>query len=224
MWKISQNSQIKRNNEKIQENIVIGYLCETNSPEQELKIVKTVLIKIMQEYKNVKLLLLGDIEIDNFLIDFNDKIIKKTLKDWRKLFEIIKSIDINIIPIESNIFNEVKNENKWIEASLYKIPTIASNFGVFKKIIIHNETGLLCSNSNDWYIHLKSLIDNKPLRKLIGEKAFNICKMEYNSISSGNKLANFINSFASKHIGFYLPSLDFSGGLYVIIKHASILR
>ena len=224
MWKISQNSQINRNNEKIKENIVIGYICETNSPEQELKIIKTVLIKILQEYKNVQLLLIGDIEIDNFLIDFNDKIIKKTFKDWRKLFEIIKSIDINIVPIEFNIFNEVKNENKWIETSLYKIPTIASNFGVFKKIIIHNETGLLCSDTNDWYIHLKSLIDNKPLRKAIGEKAFNICKMEYNSISSGNKLANFINSFANKHIGFYLPSLDFSGGLYVIIKHASILQ
>lgn len=224
MWKISQTSLINMNHKKITENIIIWYLCETNSPEQELKIVKPVLIKILQEYKNVQLLLLGDIEIEDFLIDFNDKIIKKTFKDWRNLFESIKCIDINIVPIEFNIFNEVKNENKWIEASLFKIPTIASNFGVFKKIIIHNETGLLCSDTNDWYIHLKSLIDNESLRKSIGEKAFNICKIEYNSISSGNKLANFINSFANKHIGFYLSSLDFSAGLYVIFKHASILQ
>ena len=224
MWKISRDSLININNKRIKENIVIGYLCETNSPEQELKTIKSVLIKILQEYKNVQLLLLGESEIEDFSNNFSDKIIKKTSKDWRKLFEIIKNIDINIAPIEFNLFNEIKNENKWIEASLFKIPTIASNFGVYKKVIIHNETGILCSDMNDWYIHLKSLINNESLRKAIGEKAFNFCKIEYDSISNGYKLANFINSFANKHIGFYLPSLDFSGGLYVIIKHASILR
>jgi hypothetical protein len=28
-----------------------------------------------------------------------------------------------------------------VEASLVKIPTIASNFGAFKKVIVHNEAG-----------------------------------------------------------------------------------
>ena len=224
MWKLSQNILINMNDKKIKEKIVIGYLCETNSPDQELKMIKSVLIKILHEYKNVQLLILGQNEMENFLNDFDEQIIKITSKDWRKLFEMIINVDINIAPIESNIFNEVKSENKWIEASLFKIPTIASNFGVFKNIIIHNETGILCSNISEWFIYLKSLINNESLRKTIGEKAFNICKMEYDSVSSGNKLGNFINSFANKHIGFYLPSLHYSGGFYVIIKHACILR
>ncbi len=81
MWKISRDSLINMNNKRIKENIVIGYLCETNSPEQKLKTIKSVLIKILQEYKNVQLLLLGESEIEDFSNNFSDKIIKKTCKD-----------------------------------------------------------------------------------------------------------------------------------------------
>ena len=56
------------------------------------------------------------------------------------------------------------------------MPTIASNFGAFKQTIIHNKTGLLCSNINEWYISLKTLINNINLKKEIGNNAHNFCK------------------------------------------------
>ena len=111
-----------------------------------------------------------------------------------------------------------------MEAALVKVPTIASNVGAFKQVINHNLTGLLCDDVNDWYISLKNLIYNKELRKYIGENAYNHCKKEYNTIYSGAKFANYINSIANRHIGFFLPSLLNSGGLYVILKHACILK
>ena len=37
-------------------------------------------------------------------------------------------------------------------------------------------------------------------------------------------LTNYINAISSKHIGFLLPSLKVSGGIYVIMKHANILK
>ena len=61
------------------------------------------------------------------------------------------------------------------------------------------------------------------MRKIIGENAYNICKNKYNTLYTGHDLSNFINNFSSKHIGFYLPSLQISGGVYVILKHACIL-
>ena len=82
----------------------------------------------------------------------------------------------------------------------------------------------MCSNINDWYISLKTLIKNESLRKKIGDNAFNFCKEEYNTIYTGKKLAKYINSITNKHIGFFLPSLQISGGIYVILKHACILQ
>ena len=142
----------------------------------------------------------------------------------KKLPKIISNVDINIIPIENNIFNSAKSENSWVESALVKVPSIASNYGEFQYAIIHNETGLLCSDNKEWYISLKTLIKNKDLRKTLGENAYNVCKYKYNTIYTGRKFANYINLIANKHIGFFLPSLQISEGIYIILKHACILK
>ena len=138
--------------------------------------------------------------------------------------EIISNVDINLAPIENNIFNEAKSENKWVEAALVKVPTIASNFGAFKNVIQHNQTGLLCHNIKEWYLSLKILIESENLRKYLGENAYDFCKKKYNTIQTGIKLANYINSFSNKHIGFFLPSLQISRGTYAVLKHACFLK
>ena len=62
------------------------------------------------------------------------------------MHELIARVYINIAPLKEKIFNEVKSENKWLEeASLLKVPTVASNFGTFKHAIYNGEIGLLCS-------------------------------------------------------------------------------
>jgi hypothetical protein len=43
-------------------------------------------------------------------------------------------------------------------------------------------------------------------------------------LSTGNKLAKYLNSVANRHIGFVLPSLIISGGIYVVLEHASFLQ
>lgn len=205
-------------------NIIIGYFSGSITHNSDIEMIKPALIKILSEFKNVHLLLFGELSFPNFLNDFSSQIITKKFTDWKKLPEIISSVDINIAPIEKTIFNAAKSENKWVEAALVKVPTVASNYGEFRNVIIHNETGLLCSTINDWYISLRTLIINSKLRQIIGKNAYKACKKKYNSIYTGRKFTNHINSIANKHIGFFLPSLSISGGIYVILKHACYLK
>jgi len=223
MWKLSQEALINKDINKKNDYIIIGYFSGSISHNSDIEMIMPALLRIIKEFENVKLLFLGQLNLKS-LNEFSSQIIKKPFVDWHKLPEIISNIDINIAPIENIIFNAAKSENKWVEASLVKVPTIASNYGIFKHVIKQNETGLLCSDNNDWYKSLKSLIDNPKLRKMIGENAFNLCKKKYNTIYSGRKLSYFINSISNKHIAFFLPSLEISGGVYVILKHASILK
>ena len=224
MWKLSQNALINKENKKKDDHIIIGYFSGSITHNPDIEMIKQPIIKILREFKNVQLLLLGILDFPNFLRDFHSQILIKNFGNYTELPDFISNVDINIAPIESNIFNEAKSENKWVEAAMVKVPTVASNFGAFKQVIQHNETGLLCSNINDWYISLKNLIVNENLRKAIGEKAYDVCKERYNTIKTGKKLSNFINSISNKHIGFFLPSLQISGGIYVILKHACILK
>ena len=214
---------MKKVNRTNSDNIIIGYFSVSLYHNSDIEIIKKTLIKILKEFKNAKLFLIGEFEINEFLAEFSSQIINKIYIDWKELIEIISNFDINIKPLEYNIFNEVKSENRWVEAALVKVPTIASNIGEFTKVINQNETGILCNNSNDWYISLKTLINNEEIRKYIGENAYNFCKKNYNSIYVGSQFANYINSIANKHIGFFIPCLLNSGGMYVLLKHACIL-
>lgn len=224
MWRLSQDALSKKNINRKNAQIIIGYFSGSITHNPDLEMIMPALSKILKEYKNVQLLLMGELSFNNFINKFPSQISIKKFIDWKKLPEIISNVDINIAPIENTTFNWAKSENKWVEAALVKVPTIASNYGVFKKIIKQNETGLLCSDLKDWYISLKTLINNKSLRKIIGNNAYRICKEEYNTIYNHNNLVNYINSISNKHIGFFLPSLKISGGVYVAIKHALILK
>ena len=224
MWKLSEEALIKKENRTKDNNIIIGYFSGSITHNSDIEMIRPVLIKILKEFKNVKLLLLGNIEFRNFSEEYSSQIIFENFSDWKLLPEIISKVDINIAPLENNLFNEAKSENKWVEASLVKVPTVASNIGEFKEVIINNDTGLLCSDLNDWYISLSSLIRNQNIREIIGKNAYQVCKEKYNTLYTGRHLAYYINSIANKHIGFFLPSLRISGGSYVTLKHASILK
>jgi len=227
MWQLSQEALINKNdknNKNNSENIIIGFFSSNRVHDSDLDMIKPVLLKILREYKNVQLLLLGDINFPSFLEEFSSQVIIKKFSNWEKLPKIISNIDINIVPLKKTIFNKVKSENKWLEAALVKVPTIASNFGAFKEVIKHNETGILCSDLNEWYLSIKFLIINRKFRKILGDNAYHICKGKYNTLNKENKFANYINLITNKHIGFYLPTLRMYGGIYVVLKHAIILK
>ena len=224
MWKLSQDALKIKDNKKNNKHIIIGYFSGSDSHNPDIEMIKPALIKILEEFKNVKILLFGEISFGKFPKKFSSQIIFHKFTDWKELPKIISNIDINIAPLENNIFNRAKSENKWLEAALVKVPTIASNFGEFKNVIKDNETGILCSDNNDWYISLKTLINDDYQRKRIGENAYNFCINEYNTLYTGTKLVNYINSISKKHIGFFLPSLQISGGIYVVLKHAYFLK
>ena len=124
MWKLSQIALNKKINKTNNENIIIGYFSGSITHDSDIEMIKPALIKILKEFNNVQLLLSGEITYPNDLKIFNNKIIKKNFTDWRELPNMISNIDINIAPIESNIFNEAKSENKWVETVLVKVPTV----------------------------------------------------------------------------------------------------
>jgi glycosyltransferase involved in cell wall biosynthesis len=224
MFKLSKFALEEKKKQKNSDEIIIGYFSGSITHNSDIELIIPALIKILKEFKNIKLLFLGELDLPHDLKKFSSKIIKKPFVDWSKLPQLIANVDINIAPITNNIFNAAKSENKWVEAALVKVPTVASNYGAFKKVINNGKTGLLCNTTEDWYNQLKTLILDRNLRKTIAENAFDVCKEKYNSIVTGRKLSNYINSVINKHIGFILPSTQISGGIRIVLEHSSYLQ
>lgn len=175
--------------------IWIGYFSGSLTHNKDFEIVRPALVQIMEENKNVGLILVGELEASDVLMKFNDRIVRRPAVDWRKLPELIVEADINLAPLEDTLFNECKSEIKWSEAALVKVPTIASRVGAFEKMIENNVTGILCDNSDeDWYEGLKRLVTDFELRSKIADNAYSFAQRHCTTTGTAKKYCSFIET------------------------------
>ena len=209
---------------KDESKIVIGYLSGTITHNDDFKLIMPAIIDVMKKYENVYLQIVGLLDLPEEMQQLKDRVLTAPFMPWQKLPELICSIDINLAPLEESIFNEAKSENKWTEAGLCKVPTVASKVGAFDEMIEDGKTGLLCSTKEEWVDKLSKLVENKEYRKQIGENAYKKIMEDCITINSGKGIADFIMSKLNKNIAIVLPSCNISGGIMVAIKHAHILK
>lgn len=213
-------NEVKKDSDKI----VIGYLSGSITHNDDFKLIMPTVVKLLKKYDNVYLQIVGLLDLPDEMQEVKDKVLTSPFIDWKELPKLIRSIDINLAPLEDTIFNEAKSENKWTEAALVKIPTVASNVGAFKDAIEDGKTGLLCNDEKDWEENLINLIENQEEREKIATNAYEEVMNKHITTKSGLGVAKFIKSKLRKNICFVLPSTNVSGGVMVAIKHGLILK
>ncbi|WP_379135462.1 glycosyltransferase [Paenibacillus sp. sgz500958] len=204
--------------------IVLGYFSGSITHNEDFELILPAVRAIFEKNSHVYLKVVGFLDIPEELQAFKDRIIVEKFTDWKHLPELIASVDINLAPLVDTVFNEAKSENKWMEAALVKVPTIASNVGAFKEVMTHKENGILCDHSEEWESQLSKLVNNEPYRLQLGQKAFDKVTAKWISARTGYALAEFIEARLSENIAFVLPSTQISGGVNVVIKHCTILQ
>jgi len=203
----------------------IGYFSGSITHNPDFVLVLPALLRLMKDYQHVELILVGELTIPEELKPYASRVIVSSMKDWRRLPELIASVDINIAPLEDTLFNQAKSENKWIEAALVKVPTIASRVGAFAAMIEDGTTGILCENSETyWYGKLAYLVNDKDARTVIAENAYHYVYENCTSVYTSANYADYIYYKMHTNIAFMLPVTQISGGALVTLKHASILQ
>lgn len=210
--------------EKVKDKIIMGYFSGTITHNKDFELIMPTIIKLLKKYDNLYLKIVGLLDLPNEMECVRNKILINEFVDYKELPNLIHSVHINLAPLEDNIFNEAKSENKWTEAALVKVPTIASNVGAFADAIDDDVTGLLCKNSKEWEEKLIKLIEDEQYRVEIGNNAYDKVMKNCITTYSGVGVTNFIKSKLKKNIFFVLPSTNISGGIMVAIKHAMILK
>ena len=211
---------VKKDSEKI----ILGYFSGSITHNEDFELITPALLKILEKFPNVYLKIAGILNIPKAFELYEDRILTTGFMDWKSLPFELASCDINLAPLAKSIFNEAKSENKWTEAALVKVPTLASNLGAFKTIIANNETGILVETPQEWEDALRELIESDKLRETIGSNAHKEVLEHHTTVGTAHALAKFIRSKLSPSIAFILPTTDISGGVNVVLKHADILR
>ncbi|MEM1867725.1 MAG: methyltransferase domain-containing protein [Thermosphaera sp.] len=153
--------------------VTIGYFSGTYTHNADFRQAAPALLRILEEFPNVDLLIVGPLDLDPSFERYKKRIRRHGLVPWSRLPHLIAKVDINIAPLEvGNPYCEAKSELKYIEAGILGIPTVASPTDSYRHAIKSGENGFLAGTDEDWYLMLRALITDAALRRRIGDAAY----------------------------------------------------
>lgn len=172
--------------EKSKDKIVIGY-TGSNSHHDDLRLVMPAIKELMTKYDNLHFEMIGILDKKNAPIMFKDWDLKlldrvamvgatPTFREYPQWLSE-RAWDIGIAPLVDTRFTRCKSSIKWLEYSMFKIPTVASRVYPYfidvmgRKTVEDGKTGLLC-RVNEWKDKLEKLILDKEFRIKLGEQAY----------------------------------------------------
>ncbi|NOR69649.1 MAG: glycosyltransferase [Methylomarinum sp.] len=162
----------RKNSRDDSKEIKLGYFSGSPSHDFDFAILAEPLAIILDKYPNVRLNIVGELQLQGKMLSFEDRITRKCFVPYNKFPEEITKVDINLIPLElSEMFCQAKSELKYIEAGACGIPSIASSTDSYRKAINNRSNGLLVESEEEWVSALSYLIENADARLRMGGKA-----------------------------------------------------
>lgn len=140
--------------------------------KDDLALVEEALRRICQRFPYVRVCIVGSYRIEGI-----SEAQQENYATWvplEKFYEFFATLDpdIGIAPLVDDPFNRSKSNIKFLEYSMFRLPTIASDVEPYAKSIRHNETGLIVQNTTEsWYAALENLVLNKSERTRMGNNA-----------------------------------------------------
>jgi glycosyltransferase involved in cell wall biosynthesis len=128
--------------------------------------------KILSEYSIVHLYLNGHSEFGKFLeSEYPNQVTINAFSDYYSYMESYLGMDLNIIPLVQDDFNDCKSAIRYLEASLFNVPTIVSYTGDFKNIIKEDYDAYFVRDNERWYDKIKFAINNQEQIKQVAQMA-----------------------------------------------------
>lgn len=150
---------------------------------EDLWIIKDALKEILRKYSNVKFIFCGDMRFYGLFKDI--PVDRVECHDWGTIeawpFRLaVMNLDIGLCPLVDNEFNKNKSSIKYMEYSMSKCATIASNMFPYSPVITDGVNGLLV-DENGWFDAMENLILNKEKRIEIGNNAYKDVEKNHNA-------------------------------------------
>ena len=159
--------------------VTIAYLSGSDSHDRDFQLVEDTLLRILSNYENSKLLLVGRLNFSDKFSNFSDRFEYREFVPYKFFPKLFIDIDINLVPLEvDQEFCQAKSELKYIEAGACGVPSVASPTKTYMSVIEPNVNGLLAED-HAWYEAIEKLLIDHEFRNRLGENAREHVLCEY---------------------------------------------
>ncbi|HEY6782419.1 MAG TPA: glycosyltransferase family 1 protein [Candidatus Dormibacteraeota bacterium] len=135
----------------------IGYFSGTPTHNRDFELVSTALARVMIRHADVRLRIVGFLDVGPALRGFGDRIDILPLTDFLTLETLIGATGLNVVPLQTNAFSNSKSELKYFEAAIVETPTFATPTYSFRLAIEDGVNGYLV-DSYDWEDRLEQAV------------------------------------------------------------------
>jgi glycosyltransferase involved in cell wall biosynthesis len=135
--------------------------------------------------------------------DFTLETVELRSRPWRLEAELgeFQDIDIGLAPMRSEPVYQGKCAFKQIQYMSVGVPFVSSWVGGARDFIVDGDIGLVAHTEQDWYRHLKALLESRELRARLAGNGRRLVENRYCIEQQGPKVAQFVeNAVASANV------------------------
>ncbi len=154
--------------------VCAGYFSGTPTHNRDFAIVAQTLARLLGEYPQLTLRVVGFLEPKGALLKHKSRIEVFPLQDFLNLQRLIGQVEINIAPLQMNEFTNCKSELKYFEAAIAGTLTIATPTFTFERAIRDGETALLAP-AQGWEAKIREaigIVENTARYREMAEAAY----------------------------------------------------
>lgn len=179
----------------------VGYLSGTPSHNKDFATIVPALTRLLVAYPEMRLVLVGPLDIDERLDTFGDRIERLPFLSREKYFSEMARLDINLAPLEiGNPFCEAKSELKWFEAGLLAVPTVAAATKTFRQAITDGVDGFVAATEEEWEANIGALVADGELRKRMGAQARETVLARYTTTATDEDFAGYLKQTIKRNV------------------------
>ncbi len=149
---------------------ILGYFSGSPSHNRDFELISGPVARLLDDDPLLQVRLVGYLDLKGPLSRHLDRVEFVPFQDFVNLQRLIGDVDVNLVPLQDNIFTNCKSELKYFEAALVDTVTIATPTYTFHDAIKHGETGWLCA-AQDWEHLLRSVMSEPELRRDVAARA-----------------------------------------------------
>jgi glycosyltransferase involved in cell wall biosynthesis len=123
--------------------IHVGYFSGSPTHRRDFAIVEEALLQLMSADPRVVLLIVGFLEPDHRFARFGERVEVFPLQNILNLQRAIGEVEINLVPLQDNVFTNCKSELKVFEAAAVGTISIASPTFCLSRAIADGKTGFV---------------------------------------------------------------------------------
>jgi glycosyltransferase involved in cell wall biosynthesis len=177
---------------------IIGYFSGSPSHNTDFRQCSDALLHIMSTYEDVYLKIVGFMNLPSSFSLLKKRIISTPLVDYSNLQIEIAEVDLNIIPLDKNQFTNCKSELKYFEASILKVPSIATDTYIYQKCIQHEFNGLLVKDNANWKESIERVYLDRAFSENLASEALKYCIEKYSNSNQVKKISSVFDEIIAE--------------------------